>query len=62
MRYEYRCKGCQSEIEVEQRISEDPLKKCPTCKKNKLERLISKSSFILRGSNWEKRVDIDEQE
>lgn len=37
--YEYLCKNCGT-IEMHQKISEAPLKKCPTCKK-KVERLIS---------------------
>lgn len=37
--YEYSCKNCGT-IEVRQSISDEPLKKCPTCKE-KVERLIS---------------------
>jgi putative FmdB family regulatory protein len=48
--YEYRCAKCGI-FEVSQRISDPPLKKCPTCK-SKPERLISHSSFILKGSGW----------
>lgn len=55
MIYEYACKGCGSEVEVEQSIKDDPLVTCPHCKKDKLKRLISKSSFVLRGDKWEKK-------
>lgn len=37
--YEYACKTCGT-FEVRQKISDEPLKKCPTCKA-KVERLIS---------------------
>ena len=35
-----------------QSFSDPPLKKCPNCKKNKLEKLISLSSFQLTGTGW----------
>jgi len=48
--YEYKCNKC-GVIEVTQRITEAPLKKCPNCK-SKVERLVSRSSFVLKGSGW----------
>jgi len=48
--YEYQCAKC-GVFEVTQRITESPLKKCPTCK-SKVERIISATSFILKGSGW----------
>jgi putative FmdB family regulatory protein len=48
--YEYACKKC-GEFEVTQRITEDPLKKCPSCGR-KVTKLISQSAFHLRGSGW----------
>jgi putative FmdB family regulatory protein len=48
--YEYTCKKC-GEFEVMQRITEPTLRKCPTCK-GKVERLLSRSSFVLKGSGW----------
>jgi putative FmdB family regulatory protein len=48
--YEYACKQCGS-FEVMQRISEDPVKKCPTCGA-KVTKLISRSAFHLKGSGW----------
>jgi putative FmdB family regulatory protein len=48
--YEYECsKGHQ--FEVEQRISDQPLKTCKVCR-SKVRRLISATSFILKGSGW----------
>ena len=48
--YEYKCNKC-GVVEVMQRITEAPLKKCPNCK-SKVERMVSRSSFVLKGSGW----------
>jgi len=50
--YEYHCKACDHEFERVQRITEDPIKTCPKCKKRKVQRLISQTSFVLKGSGW----------
>lgn len=50
--YEYACANCGHELEARQRISEDPLKTCPKCGNEALERLVSMSSFSLKGSGW----------
>ncbi len=48
--YEYECsKGHQ--FEVEQRITEEPLTRCKICR-SKATRLISPSTFILKGGGW----------
>jgi putative FmdB family regulatory protein len=49
--YEYACQKCGSQIEVMQKISDAPLKKCPKCR-GKLEKMISRASFQLKGSGW----------
>ena len=48
--YEYRCGKC-GEFEVMQKITEKPLAKCPTCK-SKVSKLMSNTSFQLKGSGW----------
>ena len=50
--YEYACAGCDSEFEVEQRITDDPIKTCPKCSSRKVKRLISQTSFVLKGGGW----------
>ena len=50
--YEYQCKGCGHEFEREQRISDPPVKKCPSCGALKARRQISRTSFVLKGSGW----------
>lgn len=48
--YEYRCAKC-GEFEVMQKITDKSLSKCPTCK-GKVTKLISNTSFQLKGSGW----------
>ena len=50
--YEYYCKACDHEWERDQRISDAPLKTCPKCKARKAKRMISQTSFVLKGSGW----------
>ena len=50
--YEYACGKCGHEFEREQRITEDPVKTCPECRSRKVERLISATSFVLKGGGW----------
>ena len=47
--YEYVCKACDLEFEREQRISDPPVKTCPSCKAKQVKRLISRTSFHLKG-------------
>jgi putative FmdB family regulatory protein len=48
--YEYACEHC-GVFEEMQRITDPPLSKCPKCKR-KIRRLISQTSFQLKGSGW----------
>ncbi len=51
--YEYRCSACGHQMEEFQYISDPPLHKCPKCKKNKLERLISGgAAIVFKGSGF----------
>lgn len=50
--YEYACKACDLEFEREQRISDPPAKTCPRCKSKQVKRLISRTSFHLKGGGW----------
>lgn len=49
--YEYKCKECGKEFEVIQKFSDKPVSKCIHCS-GKVEKLISQSSFVLKGSGW----------
>jgi putative FmdB family regulatory protein len=50
--YEYACEKCGHEFEAEQRITEAPLKTCPRCRARRVRRLISQTSFVLKGGGW----------
>ncbi len=49
--YEYECTKCGSHEEVIQKFSDKPIIKCAKCS-GKLQKLISQSSFHLKGSGW----------
>ena len=50
--YEYQCQACGVQVEVMQKITDAPLKKCPECGKSKLTKLISAPVFRLKGGGW----------
>jgi putative FmdB family regulatory protein len=50
--YEYECDKCGHAFEREQRISDPPVKTCPKCKGRKVTKLISQTSFVLKGGGW----------
>ncbi|MCG6910976.1 MAG: zinc ribbon domain-containing protein [Deltaproteobacteria bacterium] len=49
--YEYECAQCGKIEEALQKISDKPLKKCRHCN-GKLHKLVSQSSFQLKGTGW----------
>ena len=49
--YEYQCTKCGQIEEALQKISESPLETCSHCKGH-LKKLISQSTFHLKGSGW----------
>jgi len=51
--YEYVCNKCGHEFEISQRITDKPLKKCKECG-GKLQKIISNTSFVLKGTGWYK--------
>ena len=52
--YEYRCTSCGQVFEVMQKFSDDPITECRYCEDGVVEKLISRSSFILKGTGWYK--------
>ena len=49
--YKYACEKCGSQVEVIQKISDPPLKRCAKCR-GKLAKVVSRTSFQLKGSGW----------
>ena len=52
--YEYRCAECGKELEVIQKVSEDPMEICPSCHRAALRKKTSMSAFHLKGGGWYK--------
>ena len=50
--YEYECQACGHRFEEWQKMSDEPVKVCPKCKRRKVEKLISHTSFQLKGGGW----------
>jgi putative FmdB family regulatory protein len=50
--YEYRCEACGHTLDALQKLSEQPLKECPSCNESALKRLMSAPSFRLKGGGW----------
>ena len=49
--YEYKCRKCGKQFEAFQGITDPELKSCKFCK-GKVNKLVSMSSFSLKGSGW----------
>lgn len=52
MTYDYICKNCDHEFSVEQKITDNPISKCPKCGKLQAKRQISGCNFVLKGDGW----------
>jgi putative FmdB family regulatory protein len=50
--YEYACGACGHQFEEWQKMSDKPVRTCPKCKAKKVEKLISHTSFTLKGGGW----------
>ena len=50
--YEYGCGKCSHVFEKLQKVSDQPLRTCPQCGADALSKLVSKTSFRLKGTGW----------
>jgi putative FmdB family regulatory protein len=51
--YDYECQGCGHKLEIFQSITESAKKKCPSCGKSKLARLIGPGAgFLFKGGGF----------
>lgn len=49
--YEYKCLDCEKKFEIIQKSSDNNMQVCPDCG-GKSKKLISNTSFILKGTGW----------
>ena len=49
--YGYRCSNCGHEFEIQQRMSDEPLKVCPQCQ-GKLTKMLYPTGVIFKGSGF----------
>jgi len=45
--YDYKCNNCDHKLEIFQKISENPKRKCPECGRMKLVRLIGSGAGVI---------------
>src|SRR3990167_7242253 len=50
--YEYQCSDCGHHLEALQKFSDEPLKECPKCHQQTLNKLVSATTFQLKGTGW----------
>lgn len=50
--YEYVCEACGRITEVMQRLNDPPPPTCPECGETRLARLVSRTTFQLKGGGW----------
>lgn len=51
--YEYQCSKCKQKTEYLQKFTDKPKQICEQCG-GKLKKLLSQSSFVLKGTGWYK--------
>ncbi len=49
--YEYECTKCGNHTEVWQKFSDPPITQCEMCR-GKMKKMMSQSTFHLKGSGW----------
>ncbi|MDF1646249.1 MAG: zinc ribbon domain-containing protein [Legionellaceae bacterium] len=50
--YEYQCYACHHTFDARQKMSDEPLKECPECGQNTVNKLVSAAGFQLKGTGW----------
>jgi len=50
--YDFQCQSCGHEVEVLQKISDDPITDCEDCGRPDMKKKVSAPGFRLSGSGW----------
>lgn len=50
--YEYRCQKCREVSEFLMKISDPNPTSCPKCGEGPLDKMLSQTSFVLKGTGW----------
>jgi putative FmdB family regulatory protein len=50
--YEYECDNCHEVFEINQKATDPAPAECPACGKGPLEKIISRTTFQLKGGGW----------
>ncbi len=50
--YEYKCDNCGEQFEILRKVSERPLTECISCHDGPVKKLMSVSSFVLKGAGF----------
>ena len=50
--YEFVCEACGRLAEVMQKVSDPPPAACPECGEGRMARMVSRTSFQLKGGGW----------
>ena len=50
--YAYKCRACGHELEVLQKVSDPPLRTCPSCGQEAIAKQLTAAGFQLKGSGW----------
>lgn len=50
--YEYHCQSCDTIFDQFQKMNDPPPAHCPDCNGDKIKKLISMSTFHLKGTGW----------
>ena len=50
--YEYRCRNCSHQFEVQQSFSDDALTRCPSCDQEQLRKVFAPVGITFKGSGF----------
>ena len=51
-RYQYACPDCGNQFEVQQKFTDKPLKKCPTCGRRSIHRVVGLVAVSFKGTGF----------